>query len=205
MCSVVCGADVVRYPEYLFKFQKNSWFTEFYKLIEITMTESSLETVNVPVNFLEQVITILRENTESNKQMFSSLVAIVAMVKDLKLVFEGTPKYITSNSGNNISDISVSSGMELGGTDSEKDSVSKSSKTFIYQNSLKENNALWRRSKNSELGKFLSSPQVFISLCKKKCPDLETMRFVLLFISFHIFALTVCSQRTADIAFEHSR
>jgi hypothetical protein len=64
------------------------------------------------------------------------------------------------------------------------------SQTLHYHNQLKKNNDHWKLAKNSDLESFLSCRLSFVSLCKKKCPDLDTMR---LFIFFSLFR---CQQFT---------
>lgn len=142
------------------------------------MQDSNVDVVGVEPLMLK-LITCLLENIELNKQVVSNFLVFMKQQPS-----ESKPPSNNRSSNEHLSDLSVSSFSDLGGTDSEDKGQSiksgkKHSLTSAYQNNLKENNAMWRKSKNSDLGNFLDSSEIFTSLCAKKFPELNTMRELL--------------------------
>jgi hypothetical protein len=120
---------------------------------------------------LQQVMQELKETKELNKALHESLLSVL---NDRKR---------SARPSGNLSDISSSSS---GGTSMGSESVqsAKNKKAKLvqysaidsYHKELIENNARWKKKKNTELVKYLESPENIVAACEKKCPRLNQMR-----------------------------
>lgn len=113
----------------------------------------------VPVELLVNLIAVLKETQEMNKETKEINKTLLIILRKDKA---------NSRLSGNISDLTESSCEAVLEEDSgKKGTLFKKSRTEIYGTNLVSNNKSWKLMKNKDLTKFLSSPDEFVSLCKK--------------------------------------
>jgi hypothetical protein len=168
----------------LFKFQTTKLFGGFkihkLKVIIAERMTSEQGDVTISKSLLRQLFGELRDElAQSNKVLFDEL-------KQQLLSAIKSDGNVPGFAHDGSVDVPVSPGANRASCQQATIAASNS-QTSHYQNQLQKNNEHWKLAKNSDLESFLSCRMSFVSLCKKKCPDLDTMR---LFIFFFFISMS---------------